>query len=944
MITPPLLDPRDRQAILGRLRDLLGWYAPELRLDESNPGIADALVELFAGMHYETVQRLNRVPMKKFLTFLNLLEVQRAPATPATGYAQFLASPPGARGAAVARETRLLAEDSDGETIVYCTDSAFEAVSAQMTKLILVDPVEDCIEEAKPGEAVEFFRAHPDRNLQRHFFMLGHESLLEHNGACEVELRLVNAVEQFTEETAARLADSTAANWEYFDGAKWRGFDAARAEGSRLYLHKKAGSALLPFEEGGIPFLRCTSLGRCENLRLREALLRPALPEGTFLTPDELFFNDQPIDPTTGGFCFGRSPLAYDCFYIGADAALCKRGAVIRLHLEMVTTVVRQITAEQQYHFNKMIIDKNDKIATPEEIFVSETVWEYWNGAGWRRLETQKSENPFSCRRQGSFDVSFLCPADLTPVEVNAAEHLWIRARVALVENSASITGDKMLPFLKELRIDYAYEHLQRVQGIRMENNRESVALDCLGDTEYAGLSVFRVLESGASAVYVAFDQPLCGYPVNLYFELSRPCRVLGAVEVQVLTAQGFRKVNIADQTAGLTESGVLGIFLPDPPEKASLFGVEGYFIRLLGMRRENEAGTMISRILTNVTAIRQVQREEETFDVAVGEVGLELRLARAQVLSCQVWVEEREHGTIEWQQVDSLAGSSADSRHYCLDAVHGILTFGDGLRGMLPPSGTDAIRVRYTCGGGKRGNLPAGAISRLARSIPYVTDVVNVTAACGGSDWQSPALIEQLGPRRLRHGFRACCPGDYEDLVRERFGEVVGVRCFANTLPDGSEKIGMVTVVVEADGNGDDAYARQLCKRIQTMLEGCCDCMALDRLHVIPATIVTLHVTAWLAAEDYGFAAEIERDAEEIIRLQLQGSGRGTERLIGALPAVSEFYGALKKTPRVLAVREVSIEGAYRWNGEERLADLDGSQMIPFAVVRSGVHKIKLY
>jgi alpha-N-arabinofuranosidase len=50
------------------------------------------------------------------------------------------------------------------------------------------------------------------------------------------------------------------------------------------------------------------------------------------------------------------------------------------------------------------------------------------------------------------------------------------------------------------------------------------------------------------------------------------------------------------------------------------------------------------------------------------------------------------------WTQVDNFSGSAPDSRHYTFDAQSGKITFGDGVRGAIPPAG-QFVYVDYVSG-----------------------------------------------------------------------------------------------------------------------------------------------------------------------------------------------------------------------------------------------------
>lgn len=97
-------------------------------------------------------------------------------------------------------------------------------------------------------------------------------------------------------------------------------------------------------------------------------------------------------------------------------------------------------------------------------------------------------------------------------------------------------------------------------------------------------------------------------------------------------------------------------------------------------------------------------------------------------------------------------------------------LRFGDGQFGLIPGPGT-GFSVTYRVGGGARGNVAAGAISRIEVSpgAPSVTLVTNPFAAEGGADQESNEEVRRLAPEAFRSDQRrAVVPADYEAAARK--------------------------------------------------------------------------------------------------------------------------------------------------------------------------------
>lgn len=87
-IKPPNLDDRRYADILAEARRLIPQYCPEwTNLSDADPGMT--LVQLFAWMTELTIYRLNRVPDKTYVHFLNFIGEERKRARPAVGPVTF---------------------------------------------------------------------------------------------------------------------------------------------------------------------------------------------------------------------------------------------------------------------------------------------------------------------------------------------------------------------------------------------------------------------------------------------------------------------------------------------------------------------------------------------------------------------------------------------------------------------------------------------------------------------------------------------------------------------------------------------------------------------------------------------------------------------------------------------------------------------------------------
>ena len=89
----PNLDNRRFQDIVDQAKQLIPRYCPEWTdHNVSDPGIA--LVELFAWMTETLLYRVNQIPEKNYVKFLEMIGLRMLPATPAKAPVTFWLSAP----------------------------------------------------------------------------------------------------------------------------------------------------------------------------------------------------------------------------------------------------------------------------------------------------------------------------------------------------------------------------------------------------------------------------------------------------------------------------------------------------------------------------------------------------------------------------------------------------------------------------------------------------------------------------------------------------------------------------------------------------------------------------------------------------------------------------------------------------------------------------------
>ncbi len=136
-IQPPDLDDRSWQDLVDQALALIPKYAPQWT-DYSPGDPGRTLIELFAWLVEGLTYRLNRVPEKNYIAFLNLLGITRDPAVPAHTFLTFTALPSATTPILVPRKTQAHTQGSESEAaIVFETDEDVSILPTNLKSVLL---------------------------------------------------------------------------------------------------------------------------------------------------------------------------------------------------------------------------------------------------------------------------------------------------------------------------------------------------------------------------------------------------------------------------------------------------------------------------------------------------------------------------------------------------------------------------------------------------------------------------------------------------------------------------------------------------------------------------------------------------------------------------------------------------------------------------------------
>lgn len=424
------------------------------------------------------------------------------------------------------------------------------------------------------------------------------------------------------------------------------------------------------------------------------------------------------------------------------------------------------------------------------------------------------------------------------------------------------------------------------------------------------------------------------------------------------------------DGTGGLNSSGDVVLHVPERHEIAVVAGRGCGWLRARVVEPEPGqpaySSSPVIRSLSactvggTMTAVHAAVVAEETLGEAEGVAGQRFPLARRPVVSGveDPFVEvSSEQGWTEWQRVEHFAESDTDDLHYVLDWASGEVLFGPVVRledgstrryGAVPEAGA-TVRIRnYAVGGGPEGNVPAGAITALQSSIPFVTSVENRHPATGGTVGETLEEAMRRGPLLLRTRDRAVTAEDYEALAREAAPEAARVRCVTAdgvSVPAGTVKVLVVPAAPMRQGrvNLEDLIpAEETLARIAARLEQCR--VAGVAVGIEPPRYRGVTVVARLVARPSA-RADAVRDAaaEALYRLLCPLPGAGPDGRgwpFGKPVQPGELYAALQAVRGVELVEDLRMFAADPVSGK-RGAELKRLDLDRHSLVFSFEHQV---
>jgi len=906
----PNLDDRSFQDIVGEAVKMIPRFCPEWTdYNPSDPGMT--LIELMAWLTEMIIYRLNRVPDKNYIKFLELMGVDLKPPQPARAWLVFR-TVEGAKEdemPVIPAGTTVSTQGSpgEGERVAFETSQSLNLTASRLTavfskyKELYTDHTPSVLVPDNKRD-VPVFTGDSD---QPHILYLGDSEVDPGGKYASLRLHLKRG--------QSLLGFNV--QWQSWDGRRWISIlpstdtTAGLCQGGEIVFHHLPELHLKEIPGYGSFWLRACLVGATHGTASEiEQLTRSfqlkdeygVTPSNTFLFTETVPFF--PLDFTAVAYPFGKEPALNNALYVGSSL-FARKNARIFIDIRMSES------------YSPPGIDYTKDL---------ELHWEYFSGTGtWKTLGitaatgVRKSafafEDPTDAFTK-SGKISFNCPPDIGPTELRAGEDHWIRVR--LVKGNFGIDTIHP-PQVRHFLVTYREEPVCFERYLTCNYFSYTDLTPAVSKNK--PFAPFEFVPEESPALYLAFDSRPAGREQRIYFRIRGESDQPPHVSWEYNSEGGWKKLKLrGDGTADFSRAGAVEFITPADWVSSVVFQREGFWIRArreTGTRDGFDRAPLMRGVHLNAVEARQAVRAgDEVLGSSTGEPLQAFRFLHSPVLpGPRVLVWESADGVEEerwepWQEVENFLYSTSGSRHYTFDLFTGTVTFGDGKRGRIPPMGNDNIKCEvYYTGGGAMGNVGADTLTVLEDAFDGVDSVSNPDPAAGGADVEPMEQAKLRGPWAVKHRFRAVSAEDFEKLALEASGEVAKAFCYTG-------ETGVVKVLIVPRGEGQKPLPETLLvQKVKQYLDE--RRLVTTRVDVTGPVYRAISILAEVVPEarsihgPWEIKAKIEEELKRFFH-PLEGGPYNDGWRIGRNVFISEIFYLLESIDGVDYVKRVVLNG----------------------------------
>jgi hypothetical protein len=452
-------------------------------------------------------------------------------------------------------------------------------------------------------------------------------------------------------------------------------------------------------------------------------------------------------------------------------------------------------------------------------------------------------------------------------------------------------------------------------------------------------------------ALFIGLTGALSGADVNVLLLCDeRNHASFAPITIEALVADRFVPVVTKDTTRALGETGLLSMAFAVPPTPAELFGQPLTWLRLTPKPVANSADwkpSMRGAYLNAVWASATETLTRELLGSSDGMPNMSVRLARPPVLyhtlelrvkeplgeeeraallavdaaSVLSAVEGLPGDWVLWKQVADPSDEAAHARVYAFDEPNGVICFGDGRHGLIPPIGRDSIVAfsyqRTEPGQPGSAGVPGNSISartplNLVSPVETVESVIAAAQSAGGAPSEDDERLLRFGYARLWHRGRAITLHDLEDLTLESSSDIAQALVLARQ--------GHARLVVVMAGKNPTPSAAQRRELYRYLLDAAPAALgATNALRIAGPVIRRLRLDLTLRVTSLDNAAALSDTVERRLVSFFDTSSGGVAGdgwPLGANPSEDDIAYALVDAPYLesiknVALREIASDGS---------------------------------
>jgi hypothetical protein len=121
-----------------------------------------------------------------------------------------------------------------------------------------------------------------------------------------------------------------------------------------------------------------------------------------------------------------------------------------------------------------------------------------------------------------------------------------------------------------------------------------------------------------------------------------------------------------------------------------------------------------------------------------------------------------------KWSETDNFDSSKPEDKHYKIDYKKGLVFFGNGIHGTIPPKDA-TIKIEYRYGSGQIGNIREGAINKIEDNTELT--VTNNFPAFGSKKAETIKEAIIRARKEIRTSHSAVTLNDYEEIAKSTPG-----------------------------------------------------------------------------------------------------------------------------------------------------------------------------